>query len=68
MVLLMLTIGNLNVYLQDILEMSFKLVRCKITALKSFLYTDAGIFSVYLRGRLWAPVPMQNTLIFFLIW
>ena len=23
-----------------------------------------GIFSVYLRGRLWAPVPMQNTLIF----
>ena len=21
-------------------------------------------FSVYLRGRLWAPVPMQNTLIF----
>ena len=23
----------------------------------------AGIFSVYLRGRLWAPVPMQNTLI-----
>ena len=23
-----------------------------------------GIFSVYIRGRLWAPVPMQNTLIF----
>ena len=23
-----------------------------------------GIFSVYLRGRLWAPVPMQNILIF----
>ena len=24
----------------------------------------SGIFSVYLRGRLWAPVPMPNTLIF----
>ena len=27
----------------------------------------AGISPVYLRGRLWIPVPMQNTL-FFPIW
>ena len=27
-------------------------------------YNVTGIFSVYLRGHLWAPVPMQNTLFF----
>ena len=31
---------------------------CKI------LYNITGIFSVYLRDRVWAPVPMQNTLFF----
>ena len=35
------------------------------TAITMQTFDGLGIFSVYLRGHLRAPIPMQNTLIFF---